>query len=102
LIQKSVFKFVWNCKNDKVARKTSTKNVADGGIGIPNVKNYIHALKLMWIRKLVHSKHKWTEIIKLVNKKILCIEKIGILCSYAKFKKKRSLFVKWLLISYVC
>jgi hypothetical protein len=77
LIQKSVFKFVWNCKNDKIARKTSTKNVADGGIGIPNVKNYIHALKLMWIRKLVHSKHKWTEIIKLVNKKILCIEKIG-------------------------
>lgn len=76
-IQKSVFNFVWNTKTDKIARKMSTKNVIQGGIGIPDIKNYMNALKLMWIRKLTNSNHKWTDIIKLANNRILFIDKLG-------------------------
>jgi hypothetical protein len=76
-IQQSVFNFVWNAKNDRIARKTSIKNVTQGGMGIPDIKNYMYALKLMWIRKLTHCNHKWTEIIKLANSRILFIDKLG-------------------------
>ena len=62
-IQKSIFMFIWNKKNDRINRKTATQNTELGGIGIPNVENYIKALKLSWVRKLVLSNHKWKRIL---------------------------------------
>ena len=76
-IQKGFFEFVWGRKNDKIARKTSVKNIVNGGIGIPDVRNYIIALKLMWIRKLNSSQHKWTEIIRLKCNKVKLLDKLG-------------------------
>jgi hypothetical protein len=76
-IQKGFFQFVWGRKNDKIARKTSVKNIVNGGIGIPDVHNYMNALKLMWIKKLQYSQHKWTTIIKLTNNKAMLLDKLG-------------------------
>ena len=58
-IQSEVFNFIWNSKHDRVNRKTSVKNIVDGGIGIPDLRRYINALKVTWIRKLYNSNHKW-------------------------------------------
>ena len=58
-IQKDIYKFVWNNKLDRINRKTSVKNLNKGGIGIPDVCIYMNALKITWIRKLIHSTHKW-------------------------------------------
>ena len=66
-IQISIFAFIWNKKNDKIGRTSSTQNFEHGGIGIPNVKSYIKALKLSWIKKISFSNHKWKHIFVSVN-----------------------------------
>ena len=58
-LQKTVFQFVWNRKQDRISRKIAVRSIAKGGLGIPNIKTYINALKLIWIRKLKTSEHKW-------------------------------------------
>jgi len=62
-IQKSVFEFVWGRKHDRISKKTTVKNILQGGLGIPNIRKYIIALKLTWIKKLFLSNHKWKSII---------------------------------------
>lgn len=62
LLQNLCFQFVWNGKKDKIARKTSVKTVKQGGLNIPDIRKYIYALKLSWIRKFRTSDHKWTRI----------------------------------------
>ena len=62
-IQCLVFDFVWDKKRDRISRKFSCKNISNGGLGIPNVKNYIMALKLSWIRKFISTNHNWKNIL---------------------------------------
>lgn len=62
-LQAMCFKFVWNNKPDKISRKTSVKAVTNGGLGLPDVKTLITALKLTWIRKYKNSSHKWKSIV---------------------------------------
>ena len=52
--QKTVYEFVWNRKQDRINRKITIKSIAKGGLGIPKLRDYINALKLIWIRKLKH------------------------------------------------
>ena len=49
-LQKTVFEFVWNRKQDRISRKTAIKNITKGGLEIPKIRQYINALKLMWVR----------------------------------------------------
>ncbi|KAK7484726.1 hypothetical protein BaRGS_00024011 [Batillaria attramentaria] len=76
-LQKTIFTFVWNNKPDKVSRKTSILNVTNGGLGIPDVRNFITALKLTWIRKLKNGKHKWVKIITNVMPILADLENFG-------------------------
>ena len=62
-IQKDVFSFVWNKKNDRISRKTSVYNIENGGIGVPNIRCYLDALKVTWIRKLATTNHNWKLIL---------------------------------------
>ena len=50
-LQKTVFQFVWNRKQDRISRKIAFRSIAKGGLGIPNTKTYINALTLIWIKK---------------------------------------------------
>ena len=45
-LQKICFQFVWNGKQDRIARKMTIKDVKSGGLNIPDIKTYILALKL--------------------------------------------------------
>ena len=56
-LQKICFQFVWNGKQDRIARKTTIKDVKSG-LNIPDIKTYILALKLTWIKSLKISNHK--------------------------------------------
>ena len=57
-LQKMCFRFIWNNKQDKISRKTAVKSVKSGGLGVADIRKYISALKIMWIRKLKQTKHK--------------------------------------------
>ena len=76
-LQKTVFQFVWNRKQDRISRKIAVRSIAKGGLGIPNIKTYINALKLIWIRKLKTSEHKWKSIIKSTYPKVVWSEQLG-------------------------
>ena len=73
-LQKTVLQFVWNRKQDRISRKIAVRSIAKGGLGIPNIKTYINALKLIWIRKLKTSEHKWKSIIKSAYPKVVWFE----------------------------
>ena len=76
-LQKTAFQFVWNRKQDRISRKIAVRSIAKGGLGIPNIKTYINALKLIWIRKLKTSEHKWKSIIKSTYPKVVWFEQLG-------------------------
>lgn len=76
-LQKTVFEFVWNRKQDRINRKTAVKSIKKGGLGIPDIKKYVSALKLIWIRKLNMSNHMWKNIIQTVYPKANLLEKLG-------------------------
>ena len=76
-LQKTVFQFVWNRKQDRISRKVTVKTIAKGGLGIPNIRHYINALKLSWIRKLKTSDHKWKGIVTSTYPKVLLLEQLG-------------------------
>ena len=61
-LQLLCYKFVWSNKQDRISRKISIKNIRHGGMGIPDIRKYISALKLTWIRKLANTNHKWKNI----------------------------------------
>ena len=76
-MQKACFKFVWENKPDKISRKSAVKSVKEGGINIPDIKTYITALKLTWIRKYNSTKHKWKSIVDKICPFIKTINKYG-------------------------
>ena len=61
-LQKLCYEFVWNKKLGKINRKTVHKSVQEGGLGLPQLKTFISALKLTWIRKFINTNHKWKNI----------------------------------------
>ena len=63
-------------KKDRIRRKTAVRPIAKGGRGLPGIRHYINALKLIWIRKLKTSDHKWKSSIKPVYPKVLLFEQL--------------------------
>ena len=65
ILQKICFHFVWDGKKDKIKRTISKHHTKEGGISIPDIKAYVQALKLTWMKKLLDNKpNKWKAILK--------------------------------------
>ena len=45
-------------KQDRISWKIATKNIAKGGLGIPKLRDYINAVKLIWVRTFKKKKKK--------------------------------------------
>lgn len=52
-IQDIFFNFLWNNKVDKVKRNTVIGNYEDGGLKMPHVLSFVHALKISWIKRVL-------------------------------------------------
>ena len=76
-MQKSIFLFVWKGKRDRISRKNAIRSIEEGGLGIPDIRMHIAALKLTWLRKFNRSNHKWKNIINTVYPKMKHIDKLG-------------------------
>ena len=60
-----------------MSRKTAVRTIVKERLGLPDIRNVINALKLISIRKLKTSDHKWKSIIKSVYPKVLLFEQLG-------------------------
>ena len=50
---------MWDRKRAKIKRFIAIQNISHGGINIPDIKTYIKAPKLTWLRKLYQNKSDW-------------------------------------------
>ena len=62
-LQRMSYVFVWNNKRDRIARNVVVRHITEGGLGLPDIRQHIYALKLTWIRKLCSTDHKWKSIL---------------------------------------
>ena len=64
-IEKMLYAFLWNNKPDKIKRDHIVQNYNQGGLKMVNIKNFVTALKITWIRRLyTNPDNIW---VKLVN-----------------------------------
>ena len=63
-VQKMCFEFVWDRKRDKIKRSIAIHNTSNRGINIPDIKTYIKALKLTWLRKLYQNQPNWRRFLQ--------------------------------------
>jgi hypothetical protein len=56
LIQDIFFNFLWNNKVEKVKRNTVIGNYEDGGLKMPHVLSFVHALNISWITNLLFQR----------------------------------------------
>ena len=93
-INNKVFKnsFFALYETERVIRyaETAVKNIADSSLGIPQIKSFMNALKLTWIRKFKNSNHMWRQIACQVYQNMDDIDMYGpSIYSKEKEKKKR-------------
>ena len=54
--ERMFFLYIWNNKNDKVARKTIIQDYKNGGLRMVCLQSFIRSLKITWIRRLLNNK----------------------------------------------
>ena len=59
-----IFKFIWN-KKEHVKRKVIIQDLKDGGLKMPEFRNKVKAMKIMWIKRLAKDE-KWSLISKTI------------------------------------
>ena len=62
-LQKLFFQFLWDNKNDKIKRTLTYQNYDNGGLKMVNVKAYLSALKITWLKRILSSDGKITKIL---------------------------------------
>ena len=63
-INRVLFSFLWNNKPSKIKQTTIIKQYEDVGLKMVNIKAFMEALKLTWIRRLLTEDCKWQIFIK--------------------------------------
>ena len=54
-LNKKSYNFVWDDKPEKIKRVILSQNKVNGGLKMPNIVNFIYALKCTWIRRIFVS-----------------------------------------------
>ena len=52
-----LYDFLWDNKPDKIKRIQISQDYKNGGLRIVNIENFIHSLKLTWIKRLFVGKN---------------------------------------------
>ena len=76
-VQKPCFEFVRDGKRDKIKRSNATHNTSSSGINIPDIKTYIKALKLTWLRKLYQNRPVWRKCLQATCPEIESVKTCG-------------------------
>ena len=67
-LDKMFYKFLWNSGPDRIKRKIIVKNIACAGLRMIELKSFIKALKITWLRRILQqSKHNEWSILSSIN-----------------------------------
>ena len=61
-LKKTLYKFIWGNKIEKISRKTLTLDFENGGLRMTNIETFIKSLKLTWFRRLFITNSSWINI----------------------------------------
>ena len=64
-LNKIIYRFLWNNKNDKIKRSNITRNYVDGGLRMVNIECFINALKLSTLKQYLHKTSNLKDIFPL-------------------------------------
>lgn len=78
------YNFIWQAKTDKIKRDILIQEYNKGGLKMIHLRNYISALKIGWIRRLINSnskyktlfEHMYTNVEMMINRGETYIEDI--------------------------
>ena len=55
LLNRIIFKFIWNGKREKIKRTTLIKNVQNGGLNAPDIEAIILTARVSWIKRYLFT-----------------------------------------------
>ena len=88
--KKIFFSFLWNGKPDPITRHNSYLKLESGGISMINIEKFISALKVAWVRRIVHNVEKtWHKVLRRTYRDIIYIQNFG-----PHFLKRQRLYSK--------
>ena len=54
-LEKIINKFFWNSGPDRIGRRVRVRNISAGGLRMVHLISFIKALKVSWLRRVIHS-----------------------------------------------
>ena len=65
-IEKTMFKFIWGGKQDKIKRATLKSKYKDGGLQVPDIEKQASSLKATWVKKYLDQGNsaKWKSVMR--------------------------------------
>ena len=92
-IRKMLYDFLWDNKTDKIKRTKVTQTYNLGGLKMVDIDNFIKAIKISWIRRLITTTDQpWSTLFEDTITKKIDIIKLG--PNYLKTLKTKNLFWK--------
>lgn len=64
-LQKNFFAFIWQSRVDRIKRDLLMQEYDNGGLKMINLQNYVTALKLTWLRRLIMNDSKYKYMFEL-------------------------------------
>lgn len=59
---RTYFRFLYKGKTDKIKRNTVIGNYGDDGLNIHCLHSFIHALNVLWVKKVLDAENKWEKL----------------------------------------
>ena len=69
-LDRMFFQFIWQSPTDRIKREVLCQDYYNGGLKMVQLKNYINALKIAWIRRLISTNSKYKSLFETIHTSI--------------------------------
>ncbi|MCG7878665.1 MAG: reverse transcriptase domain-containing protein [Candidatus Thiodiazotropha endolucinida] len=69
-LNRMFFQFIWQSPTDRIKREVMCQDYDNGGLKMVQLSNYINALKISWIRRLIKTNSKYKNLFETANIKV--------------------------------
>ena len=69
-LNRMFFQFIWQSPTDRIKREVLCQDYYNGGLKMVQLKNYINALKIAWIRRLISTNSKYKSLFETIHTSI--------------------------------